>query len=73
MPAAITADRSATGHGDNLKSIRKLKAEIPRLRILVYSALKENIFAERAMRAGASGYVMTQAPTDAQRPLFARL
>jgi DNA-binding NarL/FixJ family response regulator len=53
------------GTGDNLKSIRKLKAEIPRLRILVYSALEESIFAERAMRAGASGYVMTQAPTDA--------
>jgi DNA-binding NarL/FixJ family response regulator len=43
------------GTGDNLKSIRKLKAEMPQLRILVYSALEENIFAERAMRAGASG------------------
>jgi DNA-binding NarL/FixJ family response regulator len=48
-----------------LKSIKKLKAEMPRLRILVYSAFEESIFAERAMRAGASGYVMTQAPTDA--------
>ncbi len=53
------------GTGDSLKSIKKLKAEIPRLLILVYSALEERIFAERAMRAGASGYVMTQAPTDA--------
>src|SRR5947207_5790454 len=53
------------GTGDNLKSIRKLKAEMPRLRVLVYSALEESIFAERAMRAGASGYLMTQAPTDA--------
>lgn len=53
------------GTGDSLKSIKKLKAEIPRLLILVYSALEESIFAEHAMRAGASGYVMTQAPTDA--------
>ena len=53
------------GTGDNLKSIKKLKAEMPRLRVLVYSALEESIFAERAMRAGASGYLMTQAPTDA--------
>ncbi len=53
------------GTGDSLKSIRKLKAEMPRLRILVYSALEESIFAERAMRAGASGYLMTLAPTDA--------
>jgi len=51
--------------GDNLKSIRKIKTEMPRLRILVYSALEESIFAERAMRAGASGYLMTQAPTNA--------
>ena len=53
------------GTEDSLKSIRKLKTKMPRLRILVYSALEESIFAERAMRAGASGYVMTQAPTDA--------
>jgi DNA-binding NarL/FixJ family response regulator len=53
------------GTGGSLKSIRKIKAEMPRLRVLVYSALEESIFAERAMRAGASGYVMTQAPADA--------
>jgi DNA-binding NarL/FixJ family response regulator len=53
------------GTGGSLKSIRKIKAEMPRLRVLVYSALEESIFAERTMRAGASGYVMTQAPADA--------
>lgn len=53
------------GVQDTLKFIKKLKAENPRLRILAYSALEESIFAERAMRVGASGYVMTQAPTDA--------
>jgi DNA-binding NarL/FixJ family response regulator len=30
----------------------------------VYSAFEENLFAERAMRAGASGYVMKQAPSE---------
>jgi DNA-binding NarL/FixJ family response regulator len=44
--------------------IKKLKAENPELRILVYSAFEESIFAERAMRAGASGYVMKQAPRE---------
>ena len=53
------------GAEDSLKLIKKLKTETPRLRILVYSAFEESIFAERAMRAGASGYLMTQAPTDA--------
>jgi DNA-binding NarL/FixJ family response regulator len=53
------------GGQDSLKFIKKLKTENARLRILVYSAFEESIFAERAMRAGASGYLMTQAPTDA--------
>jgi len=52
------------GAGDSLKLIKELKTQIPRLRILVYSAFAESIFAERAMRAGASGYVMKQAPSE---------
>ena len=52
------------GAEDSLKLIKKLKAETPRLRILVYSALAETIFAERAMRAKANGYVMKQAPRE---------
>src|SRR6266850_7346768 len=50
------------GAEDSLKLIKKLKTEMPWLRILVYSALAETIFAERAMRAKANGYVMKQAP-----------
>jgi len=34
------------------------------LRILVYSAFEESIFAERAARAGARGYVMKRAPRE---------
>ena len=52
------------GAEDSLKLIKQLKAKNAGLRILVYSAYDENIFAERAMRAGASGYVMKQAPTE---------
>ena len=52
------------GAEDSLKLIKKLKSERPRLRILVYSAFAEIIFAERAMRAGANGYVMKQAPRE---------
>ncbi len=52
------------GAGDNLKLIKELKTQNPALRILVYSAFEESIFAERAMRAGASGYVMKQAPSE---------
>ena len=52
------------GAEDSLKLIKKLKTETPQLRILVYSALAETIFAERAMRARANGYVMRQAPKE---------
>src|SRR6185369_925308 len=41
-----------------------LRAEKPGLLILVYSAFEEAIFAERALRAGADGYVMKTAPKE---------
>src|SRR5437867_7133993 len=52
------------GAGDNLKLIKELKTENRALRILVYSAFEESIFAERAMRGGADGYVMKRAPRE---------
>jgi len=52
------------GAGDSLKLIRELKNQNPGLCVLVYSAFEENIFAERAIRAGASGYVMKQAASE---------
>ena len=52
------------GADDGLKLVKKVKAENRTLRILVYSAFEESIFAERAMRAGANGYVMKRAPKE---------
>ena len=52
------------GAGDSLKLIKELKTQNPGLCVLVYSAFEENIFAERTIRAGASGYVMKQAPSE---------
>src|SRR5437667_5747457 len=52
------------GAGDSLKLVKQLKAEDRALRILVYSAFDEAIFAERVMRAGANGYVMKRAPKE---------
>ena len=52
------------GAGDSLKLIKQLKAKNRTLRILMYSAFEESIFAERAMRAGANGYVMKKAPKE---------
>jgi DNA-binding NarL/FixJ family response regulator len=52
------------GTGDSLEFVKALRAEKPGLLILVYSAFEEAIFAERALRAGANGYVMKTAPKE---------
>src|SRR5947208_16458301 len=52
------------GTGDSLEFIKALKAESPELLILVYSAFEESIFAERALRAGANGYLMKKAAKE---------
>src|SRR5438094_6102453 len=52
------------GAGDSLEFVKAMKAERPSLLILVYSAFEEAIFAERALRAGAAGYMMKTAPAE---------
>ena len=52
------------GAGDCVEFVKALKVQIPALLILVYSAFEESIFAMRALRAGASGYLMKRAPKD---------
>jgi len=44
-----------------IKRIKNLHSDLP---VLVFSVLDEALFAERALRAGAKGYIMKQAPTD---------
>ena len=44
--------------GDGLELIRDLKARFPDIRCLVLSMFDETIYAERALRAGARGYIM---------------
>src|SRR5438552_10048959 len=52
------------GPGDSLEFVKCLKKESPALLVLVYSAFEESLFAERALRAGADGYVMKKAPKE---------
>jgi DNA-binding NarL/FixJ family response regulator len=52
------------GSGDTLEFIKALKAQYPELLILVFSQYEETIFAERALRAGANGYLMKHAATE---------
>jgi DNA-binding NarL/FixJ family response regulator len=50
--------------GDALDFIKTLRVECPEVKVLVLSQYDELIFAERALRAGASGYIMKENATD---------
>jgi len=49
------------GAADCVEFIKALKVQNPGLLILVYSGFEESIFAMRALRAGANGYLMKRA------------
>lgn len=52
------------GDGDGLELIKALRARHEKLLILVLSQMDETLYAERALRAGAHGYIMKERATD---------
>jgi DNA-binding NarL/FixJ family response regulator len=48
-------------HGLDL--VQNVRAQYPEVRIVVFSMYDENVYAERAIRAGAAGYLMKSEPT----------
>ena len=50
--------------GDTLDFIKTLRVEHPEVKVLILSQYDELIFAERGLRAGASGYIMKENATD---------
>jgi len=62
-PHLIVLDLRLKG-GDTFDFIKKLRVEAPELKVLVLSQYDELIFAERALRAGASGYIMKENSAD---------
>lgn len=49
------------GEGFSLGALPRLREEYPNLKILVLTSMAEELYAERALRAGADGYVMKSA------------
>jgi DNA-binding NarL/FixJ family response regulator len=49
---------------NGIELVKSLKAFRPHLPVLVLSMHDESLYAERALRAGARGYLMKQAPPD---------
>jgi DNA-binding NarL/FixJ family response regulator len=52
------------GSGDTIDLIEDFKIQHPSMAILVFSQFDETLFAEKALRAGAMGYVLKQEATE---------
>ncbi len=50
------------GHG--LEIMQDIHAQYPRLPVLIFSIHEESVYAERALRAGARGYLMKHEPPE---------
>ncbi|GAP36554.1 two-component response regulator [Piscinibacter sakaiensis] len=61
-PFALLLLDLALADGFSLKALPQLRALQPGLRIVVLTSMEEDLYAERALRAGADGFVMKAAP-----------
>lgn len=61
-PDLVSVDISLEEGGNGIDLIKTLKAKYEDLPILVISMHDESLYAERALRAGAQGYVMKNEP-----------
>ena len=62
-PDAVVIDLSLE-EGDGINLVRDAHAHHPDIALLVLSMHDENIYAERLLQVGASGYIMKQAASD---------
>jgi DNA-binding NarL/FixJ family response regulator len=54
----------AHGTLGGIELVRNIRAVAPKMRVLVMSMLEEQIYAERSLRAGASGYILKRQSLD---------
>jgi DNA-binding NarL/FixJ family response regulator len=62
-PDIVVIDISLNGP-DGLDLLKMLRLRAPDLPVLILSMHDESVYAERALRAGANGYIMKQEATD---------
>jgi DNA-binding NarL/FixJ family response regulator len=62
-PDILIADISLNGP-DGLELLKNLRTQYPSLPVLILSMHDESIYAERALRARANGYIMKQEATE---------
>jgi len=62
-PHVVVVDISLNGP-DGLDLLKSIRTRAPNLPVLILSMMDELLYAERALRAGASGYIMKQEATE---------
>jgi DNA-binding NarL/FixJ family response regulator len=63
LPDLAVVDVSLSA-GNGIELVKRMKTEHPQVRCLVYSMYEESLYADRALRAGAAGYVNKTTPPD---------
>ncbi len=63
QPDIVLVDISLNGP-DGLDLLKSVRAQNLRLPVLILSMMDETMYAERALRAGANGYIMKQEATE---------
>jgi len=63
-PDLVLVDIAIPG-GDGIELTKELKTRHPSVQVLILSMYDESLYAQRALRAGAGGYLMKSAPADA--------
>lgn len=64
QPDLLIVDISLKGSTNGIDLIKGLKKRYPKIKTLVLSMHEENLYAERAIKAGAKGYIMKNDLTD---------
>jgi DNA-binding NarL/FixJ family response regulator len=62
-PDIIVLDITLKSH-NGIELLKNIKARFPQMQVLILSMHDENIYAPRALRAGAAGYVMKHEATE---------
>ena len=63
QPDIVILDLSLKG-SSGIELLKNIKARMPKLTVLILSMHDESVYAQRALRAGAAGYIMKQEATD---------
>src|SRR5262245_33431269 len=59
--AVVTAVALNGGSGFDL--LKRIRDRFPTVRVLIWSGYRESVYAERAIRAGAAGFIEKEQPT----------